>query len=50
MSDYVEEYRISTDDEKLEILRDLYKTCSEEEKTAVLEATQKVYNRIKGRD
>lgn len=52
MSNYAEDYRMSTDEEKLGILKTLWNKkdyLTEKEKLIILEETQKIYDRLKGR-
>lgn len=52
MSNYAEDYRNSTDTEKLDILNNIWNNFenTEEEKAWILKETQKIYNRMKGRE
>lgn len=52
MSDLNDQYRMADDEGKLYILNWIWNNCTntEEEKQELLQMTQKVYNRIKGRD
>lgn len=49
MSNYAEDYRNSSYEEKIWILQQIYKTATKEEKKIIVEEVQKLYNKQRGR-
>jgi hypothetical protein len=49
MSDWRDDYRQANDEGKMEILQLLYKNCDSEERKLIVEAGNKIYNRMRGR-
>lgn len=49
MSNYAEDYRSSSYEEKIWILQQIYKTATKEEKEIIVKEVQKLYNQHRGR-
>jgi len=49
MSNYVEDYRHSSYEEKIWMLQQIYKTATKEQKEIIVKEVQKLYNQHRGR-